>query len=78
MTFDELAKELDELYTKGYEDREPALREFGTDHEPDLRQMLESGHSLPDLVNAARIGTPEFWAGFIREGMGIAVYLRDR
>ena len=50
MTFDELAKELDELYTKRYLDREPALREFGTDHEPDLRQMLESGHSLPDLV----------------------------
>ena len=77
MGFDELARELDSLYSREYTDRETALRKFGTDHEPALRRVLENGPGLPELVDAARIGGTNHWAGYIREGMGIAVHLRE-
>ncbi len=75
--FEELAKKLDRLYSDRYGDRERAIREYGTMHEPDLRRLMESGQSLTQLVDAAKIGDSEHWAGFIREGMGIAVYVRE-
>ena len=77
MEFDELAPELDRTYSFKYTDREMGLREFGTKYEPDLRQIMDSGRTLKELAEAAQIGNAHYWSGYIREGMGIAVYLRE-
>lgn len=73
MTFDELAQELDQAYSRGYTDREKTLRDFGIKHELDLRNAVdESVRTLVELVEHAGIGSARHWANFIREGMGIA------
>ena len=77
MGFDELAPELDKTYDFKYTDREKGLREFGNKYEPDLRQAMASGRTLKELAEAAQIGDAHYWSGYIREGMGIAAYLRE-
>ena len=77
LEFTELARILDQAYSVGYADRDGAMRRFGTEHEPDLRQIMESRRTLSELAKAARIGDAGYWAGYIREGMGIAVHLRN-
>ena len=75
LEFDELAKLLDRRYTDGYLDRDLALREFGFEHEPELRRFMDSGRSLTELAEAARISIPvAYYVGYIREGMGAAIY----
>ncbi len=75
--FDELANVLDKLYSEKYTDRERAMRGFGHENEPDLRRIMESDSTLVELVESARIGDKWYFAGFIREGMGIAVHIRE-
>ena len=75
--FDELAKMLDTRYSVGYLDRDLAMREFGFENESELRHLMESGRSLTELVDAAGIGSPSYWAGYIREGMGVAIYQKN-
>ena len=77
MEFDEVASELDKTYDRTYLDREKGLREFGTRYERDLRRIIESGRPLYTLAEAASIGDAHTWSGYIREGMGVAVYLRE-
>ena len=77
MGFDELAPELDRTYDFKYTDREKGLREFGTKYESELRQVMASGRTLKELAEAAQIGDTHYWSGYIREGMGIAVYLGE-
>ena len=75
--YDKTTRKLSYCYTDGYLDREQAMRDFGRDNEFVLRQLLERGHLMEELVDSAKIGVSEHFAGLIREGMGIAFYLRN-
>lgn len=75
----ELASKLDSVFDERYVDLEWGLRDFGTEHERDLRRILSDGHTLVELVEVARGSLPhEHQAALIREGMGIAAYLQRR
>ena len=77
MTFEELASELDTTYDAGYSDRDKALGEFGREHSAELVAVEEQqGRTIEDLVDAANIGTPGYWAKAIREGMEVKDRLR--
>ena len=78
MSFDELAALLGRAYIFGYADRDTAMRNFGNEHEADLRRLMErEGRAVFELADAAKIGDFDYWAGYIREGMGMAVQLSE-
>ena len=75
---EDLARKLDRRYSAGYGSRDRAMREFGYEHEEDLRRLVEHGYSLTDLAEKARISLPvAYYADLIREGMGAAFYERN-
>ena len=76
MTFEELASELDTTYSHGYSDRDKGLGEFGREHSAELVAIEEQGRTIEELVEAANIGTPGYWAKAIREGMEVKDRLR--
>ena len=69
MIFDDIAKALSDAYTRGYLDRDTALKEFGRDRRKQLKEMVENGRSLEDLAQAAEIGPASHWAKVIERGM---------
>ena len=72
MKFEELAKELDDTYFRGYhEDRDKALGEFGRKYSSDLVAMEEQDHTIEDVVKAARISPEPSMAKAIRNGMNV-------
>lgn len=76
MTFDELASKLDEAYGRGYTDRDKALEAFGREHSAELVAVEEEGRTIEELVDAANISPPGYWAKAIREGMEVKDRLR--
>ena len=71
MKFEELAKELNDTYSVGYEDRDKVLGEFGRKYSSDLVAMEEQDHTIEDVVNASQIESPEYWAKAISNGMNV-------
>ena len=71
MKFEELAKELDDIYSVGYADRDKALGEFGRKYSSDLVAMEEQDHTIEDVAKAAKLGTEWSWAKAIRNGMNV-------
>ena len=71
MKFKELAKELNDTYSVGYEDRDKALGEFGRKYSSDLVAMEEQDHTIEDVVKAARIGPEPSRMKAIRNGMNV-------
>ena len=70
MSFEELVRALDQLYTDKYsEGREEALQDFGRKQSAALAAALAAGHTLEELVNKAQIGPPGYWAEQIAKGM---------
>ena len=71
MKFEELAKELNDTYSVGYEDRDKVLGEFGRKYSSDLVAMEEQDHTIEDVVKAAQIAPESYWAKTIRNGMNV-------
>ena len=69
MTFEELARALDDTYSVGYGDRDKALGDFGAKHFDDLVALGKQGRTIEELIEAARIGPPGYWAKAIKKGM---------
>ena len=71
MKFEELAKELSDTYSGGYEDRDKVLGEFGQKYSSDLVALEEQDHTIEDVVKAAQISSESHWAKVIRNGLDV-------
>ena len=69
MTFEDLARELDDTYSVGYGDRDKALGEFGAKHLDDLIALEKQGRTIEELVDAGKISPPAYFAKLIKRGM---------
>ena len=60
LSFHELVELLSEARMDLYEDdqRAEAVREFQAEYRADIQAILEEGHTLGDLMDAARVGKP--------------------
>ncbi len=76
MEFEELSKKLSDTYSLGYGDRDKALGDFGRKYSGDLVAMEEQNHTIEDILEAAHIGSPVYWAKAIRQGMDVQDRLR--
>ena len=73
--FERLVAELRKVWNEGAAITDPhgAMRQFGFEHEEDLRRLTCRWYLLAEK---AGVGEPELWSLYMREGMGAAHYRR--